>query len=123
VRILDHYLALNLAFSLLWTTFWAFDPTPDHARYFAWHSQINTDNIWAVWLSFVGSAFAIFNGLGYGDFTLNASGPIAVTSFHIVISRPFEFAVVAVLTTEAFMMLRQHQKAQPPPPPPPPLRV
>jgi hypothetical protein len=100
VRLLDHYIAFSVAFSLVLLSLWAFDPTDAKTKYFVFASGIHATNTWAVWNSFVVFSFSILavDG-GFGEMVLNNELSVALCGWQIFLSLPINVAVVALVIT------------------------
>lgn len=109
-RIIDHYLALNLAFSLIFMTFWVWDPSPAKDTYFAFPAGLDATNHWAVWLSFVGTSFSIYNGVGFAEFSVASSATVAVATWHIVWAKPIDLVVAAIVVAEGFEIVQERRR-------------
>lgn len=101
VRALDHYVAINVAFSLLFMTFWVWDSSPDKDYYFALPDTLPRQNAWAVWSVFLGTAFALWNGVGFREFLLRRVSVIFVGTVHIFFALPTLLLVFGVVVSEA----------------------
>lgn len=111
-RIVDHYIGLNIAFSLLWMTFWVWDPSDAKETYFTFPPSINSSNHWAVWLSFIETSFAVFNGVGFAEFQLASTATVALTTWHVMWARPIDLVVAAIVVSESFELVQERKRAQ-----------
>ena len=93
-------------------TFWVWDPSDDKTYYFALPDTVNRQNHWVVWSIFLGTAFALFNGVGFREFLLRRTSVIAIGTLHIFISLPTILLVIGVVISDAQQRQNDKEKRQ-----------
>lgn len=112
VRIVDHYVGINLAFSQIFMVFWVWDSSPLKDTYFSFPAGLAATNHWAAWLSFIGTSFAIYNGVGFAEFSLNSSAVVAVATWHIALAKPIDLIVAAIVVAEGYEIVSERRRGE-----------
>lgn len=111
-RTVDHYLGLNLSFALIMMTFWVWDTSADKDTYYSFPSSLNVQNPWAMWMSFIGTSFAIYNGVGFAEFAVISTATVAIATWHIILAKPIDLIVAAIVVSEGFESVQRKRRAQ-----------
>ena len=111
-RIIDHYLGFNLAFSLIFMTFWVWDDSPNKDKFYDFPPNMPVSNHWAMWASFIATAFAIYNGVGFNEFSATSPGTVVVAGLHIVLAYPITLIVAGIVVGAAFETLQERRRQQ-----------
>lgn len=106
VRVIDIYMAINFAFSLLYMVFWVWDPSPTKNTYYIFEPGLDVTNPWAVWIVFINASFSIYNS-ACADFVLNRNSIMGVVSLHVIIADPIKLFVQVIVVSEAFELVRK----------------
>lgn len=112
LRILDHFLALNLAWALLFVQLWAWDKSADHTHYFRTATAEPLHNVWTVWLVMIGLAFDIYLTAGHSQVLAAAVVTEVLFTFVTVVSAIVRGGVLVLLLDEAYEFFREQRKEQ-----------
>ena len=105
-RVIDHYLGLNLSFSLVLMIFWVWNQD----TYYAFSQGINSTNHWTAWLAFIGTSFSMYNGVGVVHLNVASSGSGAVITWHIMLSRIINMFVFVTVIGEGVSFAKQKRR-------------
>lgn len=109
-RIIDHYLGLNVAFSLILMTFWVWDDAPDKESFYDFPDNMPVRNHWAMWASFIATSFSIYNGVGFNEFSATSPGTVIVTGLHIIFAYPITLIIAGIVVTAAFEAIQDRRQ-------------
>lgn len=111
LTVFDHYVGLNLAWALLLLVFWAWDPAPDRSTFIAFAGPLSRSNVWAAWLSTIGTSFQIFNGVGFSQTVVVHPASEAVTNAMTALAGLLQWAVIGVVIAEGYELAKQRTRA------------
>lgn len=118
-RVLDHYLALNVAWALLLLVYWVWAPAAHRDLYIELPGKAAQHNVWAAWLVTLVAAFSEFNTAGFGHVVIQHPASAAVELAMVITDRLVDLIILGVVVAEAVEAIRaaaKHSRARRPEP-------